>query len=193
MLSLMVLVAAGCSTQVSRPYDAVEYKLVTDMSVSATHAIHRCDKVTGDEWQAWAQKLNHDSTTLVEFVYNKADREQVLPAARQIRVQVSEMLGKPSLSATYCRHKLSNIQAGSRILARALANADLDLCQGDVVKRYDLFAKSFKQGYVTKSEFEDLVSDLTRLAQIDQSGCTLKHRAELEQALELLKLLTIAL
>lgn len=183
-----VILLAGCSMFQARSYDPVEYNYAVVITTNATHATHRCTSMSDPDYNLWLQEINHESLTLVEYVSDKDDTAQVVPAAQQIRDMTSTMLGHTAYSIGYCQHKLSNIQASARTFARAVGgNGKYDMCQSDVQSRYKLFKKSFDSGRISNDEFKELSLDLLKLKTIDTSGCTLEERAQMAAALSVVQ------
>ena len=188
MKTKLTIVAAaialsGCAMFSSRDYDPVEYSYAIDIAADATHAVHRCN-TRDDGFDSYLKKLNSNSFTLVEYVSNKADSVQVLPAAMQVRDVTSSFLMTPTYSNRYCQHKLSNIQASARMFARGVGNTDrFNICDGNVQDRFAAFQKSLIENAITKPEFVDLSGDLIRMKVIDTSSCTLEQRVEFESTI----------
>jgi len=171
-----------------RTYDPVEYDYLVRMASNSTHAVHRCDDTKGAEFQKYAQLLNADSMQFVEFVSNKDGSELLQPQAQQIRTMVNQFLRHADGSLKYCVHKVSNIQASTRMLGRSLGGYDQkNACFGDVKSRYTLFEDSFNASAITKSEFTELSNDLLKLQDIDASGCTVKSKQDLLQTLNFIR------
>lgn len=186
LASLMLL--SGCSMFQARSYDPVEYNYAVVITINATHATHRCQNMLDPDYDLWLQEINHESLTLVEYVSDKDDTEQVMPAAQQIRDMISIMLGHKKYSITYCQHKLSNIQSSARTFARATGgNSKYDMCQSDVQSRYGLFKDSFDHKLISKDEFAELSGDLLKLKTINTSGCTLEERAKMAEAIDVIQ------
>ena len=186
---VLTLLLSACASVGARSYDPAEYSLAVSISANTTHAIHRCDSMANSEFQGFIQKVNLDSFTLVEFVSNKADSVQAKPSAEQVRNLISEFFKAPKPTFKYCVHKLSNVQASSRMLARALGGySQISACEGSVQARYALFEASYLAKNITEAEFKELVDDLMNLKSIDSYSCTLEERRELEQALKIIQL-----
>ena len=182
------ILLSGCAMFQARSYDPVEYNYAVTITTNATHATHRCISMADPDYDKYLQLINHDSLTLVEYVSDKADTTQVVPAAEQIRDMTSTLLGHKLYSVAYCQHKLSNIQASARTFARAVSgNSEYDMCQSDVQSRYDFFKKSYDSTLISREEYAELVGDLLKLQTVDTSGCTLEERAKMQKALELIK------
>jgi len=183
----ILLGLSGCTMFSSRQYDPVEYSYAVSIAADATHAVSRCDK-RGPEYDAYLQKINSTTFLLDEFVANKSDSEQALPAALQIREVTKGLLANKSYSTRYCQHKLSNVQASARMFARGVGNTDrFNVCLGKVEERFASFEDSFKNNKITNLEFVDLGGDLMRLKTIDTSSCTLQQRVEFEKAIATVK------
>ncbi len=180
VLLLLLPLVASCSMFKSRAYDPVEYDYAIQLATDATHAVHRCADAN-DEYYAYLQSLNHISFLLPEYIKNKADSKQALPSAVRVRQLTISFLQRHDRTAQYCTHKLSNIQAASRMLARSLGSAEgFDPCSDDVKARYALFEDSYKKKLISEDEFKELSGDLTDLSTINVSSCTLQHREQLE-------------
>jgi hypothetical protein len=182
----------------NRTYDPVEYNYAIQLTVNATHAVHRCNAMETTEFDNYVQKLNSDSFTLVEYVSNKSNAGQILPEAKQLRMLVEEFTSKDAKSEMYCKHKLSNIQAGSRIFARVDNNntGGFNYCQDDLKNRYVLFEQSFNKQLISQTEFKELSDDLLKLKTVDTRGCVIQIRNKMqedikyiEKALSIIKLL----
>lgn len=174
-----ILSLSACSTFTARQYDAVEYNYAVRIAVNATHAAHLC-KEEGPDYQLYLHEMNSDSAILQEYVSNKADTAQALPAVIQIRGIVMSFLAEPKRTVAYCKHKINNIQASARIYARAVgASSKYDPCAGNPEDRLVDFKKSYDAKAITKEEFADLVDDLKKLTTVDTSSCTLDERAKM--------------
>ena len=75
-------------------------------------------------------------------------------------------------SEAYCVHKLSEVQATSRALAKTLSGMHLDLCSSDALERLSFYKDSYASNRINKSEYEELVRDLQRLVRADTAYCT---------------------
>lgn len=189
MLSVTLLLAS-CITTSPRPYDAIEYNHSVVLTVNATRAVHRCSDVTPDKKEFWIymQQVNTESFILEEFITNKADSSQIEPAVNEVRELVNQVLTRPSFSKTYCTLKLTNIQAGSRILSRVLGQSDeFKACKGGIKKRYDLFTEAYNNKNITPDEYKELVSDVISLGKIDIVGCNAVMRKEMQEDLQLVE------
>jgi len=197
MNKLLPIVAAlsiaGCSAFMSRAYDPVEYNYAVLIAANSTHAVSRCESRNGeydeyDEYNVYLQKINSDTFTLMEYVANKSDSEQALIAATQVREITQDFLANTNYSHRFCQHKLSNIQASARMLARGVGSTDrFDICKGNVQERFALFEASYKQNKITKEEFVDLSNDLLKMGQINTAGCSYESRTKLENTLHLIE------
>jgi len=188
----VALALTGCAnltglSPTTRDYDSNEYNYAIMVVTDATAAVRLCgNRNTG--YESYIRKLDIDSATLVEFVANKADTTQALPAALQIRDLVEEVIDTPGFSKRYCQHKLSNVQASGRMFARGVGSTDrFNVCNGNVSDRFDLFQESYNNNSITKAEFMYLSNDLLKLQDIDTAGCTLEQRKELERAIEVIQ------
>lgn len=189
LVILTALILTACSTNMikSRSFDPVEFNYATLIAADATHAVHRCAKQDA-EFSAYLQKLNSETFYMAEYVSNKSDTDQVLPAALVVREITFNFLTSNNKNVKFCQHKLSNVQASARMLARGLSNADrFDACSGDVQGRFDLFEKSYAEKLISKDEFVNLSNDLLKLKTVNTAGCTLENRAKLETALDLIQ------
>jgi hypothetical protein len=188
LLLAMVVLMTGCMTV--RPYDPIEYGLSITVTVNATRAIHQCDDPSQDNEELWVyiQQMNTDSLNLSEFINDKGNSTNLLPLIKQIRDMVNDTLIRGKFSSAYCVHKLSNIQAGSRILARVLGNTDrFDTCEGGIRARYDGFTKSYQNNDINASEYKELVMDIVKLETIDTSGCSQSTRQKIAEDLVFIK------
>lgn len=180
-----ILALSACSTITdkftARTYDPVEYNYAVMIATNATHAAHLCGQ-KGVDYDGYLQAMNHDTLTLVEYVSNKEDTTQALPAAEQIRGVTMSFLARPVRSVSYCLHKVNNIQASARMYARAIATSTkFNPCEGNPEDRLVDFKKSYDAKAISKEEFADLAGDLQKLTLIDASSCTLENRAKMDK------------
>ena len=188
-LLAVATILSACSANIARPFDPTEYNYSVQIATNATHAVHRCADINSLEFKTFAQATNLDSFTLVEYVANKSESKNTLPAVNEIRTLVQELLGRSDMSLMYCKHKLSNIQASARMYSRAIANSDrFKVCDGNVSDRYVLFAASYKAGTLRVDEFKELVHDLLRLKNIDTNGCTIEEKNKLQDSFNFIQL-----
>lgn len=197
MALLLVLFLAGCTlagcstleSLVPRQYDNVEYKYSVDISVYATRAIHICsDPDKKALFVSYLQEANLDTMVLTEFATDKSDSAALKSMVEAIQLMVNDILIRGKFSQQYCVHKLSNIQASARIIARSLGQADqFNMCDGTIRERYDLFTKSFLAKEITPSEYKELVSDMIRLEKVDSTGCSFTVRQKHLQDLQLME------
>ena len=187
LLTLAIILAlAGCSTITdkftARTYDPVEYNYAVMIATNATHTAHLCGDGKSTDYFGYLQAMNHDTFTLVEYVSNKEDTKQALPAAEQIRSITMSFLAKPVRSLSYCLHKVNNIQASARMYARGIATSTkFDPCEGNPEDRLIDFKRSYDAKAISKEEFADLAGDLQKLTTIDTSSCTLENRAKMDK------------
>jgi hypothetical protein len=175
---------SGCTGFMPRPYDPVEYNNLISLTVVSTQAIHNCP-IRGDDFVASMNKLKAASEHLDEFISNKRDIGNVEVSVKHLNFMIMTIINNPNYSNQYCTHKLSNIQASSRILSRAIGDdKDLNLCQGNVQTRYALFEDSYLKKRITKPEFKDLTSDLRRLKEIDASACKMELMIQMQEAIQ---------
>jgi hypothetical protein len=174
-----IFTLSACSTFTARQYDAVEYDYAVRIAVNATHAAHLC-KEEGPDYQTYLHEMNRDSALLQEYVSNKEDTTEALPAAIQVRGIVMSFLAEPKRTVAYCKHKINNVQASARMYARAVGSSSkFNPCDGSPEDRLVDFKKSYDAKAITKPEFADLVDDLRKLTTIDASSCTLENRAKM--------------
>jgi len=189
LLSVLLLTLAGCATTelTARLYDANEYNYAVNIAVNATHAVARCE-TRNAEYDVYLQKINSDSFTLLEYVSNKTDTKQALPAATQIREISLDFLNNKMYNNRYCQHKLSNIQGAARMFARGVGYTDrFNICKGNVLERFTAFELSYTQNMISREEFANLSQDLLKMQKIDTAGCTLEDRVKLEQAINIIQ------
>lgn len=188
---LAALAGFGCAiTHEQRPYDPVEYDYAISITVDATRAIHRCEDTSAEAKDFWSyvQLANTDSFKLQEFVDNRANSDQVVPAVTALRRSVVDVLERGTFSPTYCVLKLTNVQASSRIISRALGHTDrAAVCDGGIGERYAQFSAAYTAGQINVSEYKELVNDVVRLEQIDQSGCSIAIRVQMQKDLQLIE------
>ena len=180
LLTLAAIFAlSACSTITARQYDPVEYDYAVRIAVNSTHAAHLC-KEEGTDYQTYLHEINRDSALLQEYVSNKEDTLQALPAAIQVRGIVISFLAKPARTVAYCKHKINNVQASARMYARAVGSSTkFNPCEGNPEDRLVDFKRSYDAKAISKEEFADLAGDLQKLTTIDESGCTLENRAKM--------------
>lgn len=191
LLCGLIIMLSGCSlTSAPRPYDPVEYYLSTSLTVNATRALHRCNDVNVNDKEFWKyfQLANTNSFELSEFISNKKDSERISIAIENTRSLVTDVLKRGNFSPSYCIHKVSNIQASSRIVSRALGKAErFNLCDNNIKTRFNLFAASYNEKKLTKEEYKELVEDLVKLAKIDSSSCDESVKSTMREDLQLLE------
>ena len=190
ILLLSAMLLAGCSLLSDpRPYDNVEYLLITKVTVESTRAIHMCSDPTHKNTVLWehVDEVNANSLVLDEFLANKNDSLSQKQTVTNIRLMVNNLLVRGNFSKAYCVEKLTNIQASSRIVARSMGQSDHAACDGGIQDRYTIFAKSFAEKEISASEFKELVNDVDRLTNVDTKGCdadTLRKHQEDVQLME---------
>ena len=192
-MELITLLVAGAAFAGSykagalpKDFDAVQYEQVVSITVDATRAIHQCgqDPVL---FKRFLDDLNTDSLKFDEYVRHKAKQEDVSSASAHIRKLVVEFDGREMYSKQYCIHKLSEVQAASRTVSRALGGAKkIDICSADLTPRYLSYQQSYTLGLITASEFKELVADIADLKEIDRSGCSLESAAKMDEAIDAL-------
>ena len=184
---LFALFLFGCSSITTRDFDSIEYNYAVNISADATHAIHLC-KIKNSDYYGYLKQINHNSFVLEEYVANKADSDIALPAVNQLRDISLSFLIKSTMSDSYCISKLSNVQASARMYARSIGYASkFDPCKGDVESNFTIFKKQYDSKEITQDEFKDLTGDLIKMNTIDQSGCTLETRNNLNKFLDNMK------
>ena len=183
LLVILAFVLSGCSLWTQRAYDPVEYSMAVGIAADATRAIHNCDS---DARLPYTQRLSNTSFVLVEYLQNKRDSAAQSEAALLLRRMVQDFNAEANTSIRYCVHKLSSIQAASRMLARGIALSDqFDPCAGDPKQRLKVFTTSYEEGALTDTEFKNLASDVLRLQNINTVSCSLESRRQLQEAVEL--------
>lgn len=184
----------GCTTT-PRVYDPIEYNHAVSLTVNLTRAIHRCEDPSAGNKEFWSyvQLANTDSFMLTEYVSNRADSKLVIPVVEQTRQLFNDVLNRPVFSPAYCVNKLTNVQAASRIVARALGQTEkFNACQSGIKERYNLFTKSYQAKEISDSEYQELVGDIPKLVAIDSAGCDVVTRAKLLEDLQLIKIAVTA-
>ena len=157
--------------------------MAVNIAADSTRAIHYCDS---DARLPYTQRLSNTSFVLVEYLQNKRDSKDVLQSSIDLRRMVQEFNKEQNTSIRYCVHKLSNIQAASRMLARGIAlAAQFDPCAGDPKQRLKVFTTSYEEGALTDIEFKNLAGDVLRLQNINTVSCSLENRRQLQEAVEL--------
>ena len=190
LILLSFLLLTGCISLQSRPYDPVEYYLSTSTTVNITRAIHRCNSDELDKKMFWeyVQAANTDNLKLEEFLVNKNNSTQLLPAVKQIRSLINETLVRGSFTPKYCIYKLSNVQVGSRILSRSLGQSNqFNFCEGGIRERFNAFENSYKKNEISGSEFKELTNDILGLEGLDTSTCDVKIRETILKDIQFVK------
>lgn len=193
---LFCLVLSGCFSLTPRSYDPVEYNHVVTLTVNATRSVHRCNDQTDNRKEFWGymQQVNTESFVLDEFINNKSNSDQVAPAIDQVRNMVSAILIRQKFSNAYCTLKLTNIQAGSRIISRVLGQTEMfGACDGGIKKRYDIVADSYKSKAITEEEYKELANDVVNLGKIDAISCSVFRRKQLLDDVQVVEKLAAAL
>ncbi len=181
---------SGCVTTTPRPYDSTEYELSVRVIVDTTRAIHRCDNpsASNDDLWLYVRQANNSSLLLEEFLINKYNSDAFIPAVKQIREMINAVSIRGHFSSAYCVNKLTNIQAGSRILARALGRTDkFDMCEGGIKSRYDIFTREYNAKKMSASEYKELVNDVVKLQTVDTAGCDNSTHQKMLEELQLIE------
>ena len=184
---ILLLLLTGCTAFTTRQFDPVEYNYAVNISANATHAIHRC-KSKNAEYNEYLRLINRDSFTLVEYISNKSDNLEALPAGTELRNITLSFLLKPKSSEQYCVHKLSNIQASARMYARAIGyDSKYDICDGELSSKVLIYKSSMDSELISREEYSDLVNDLVKMDAINKAGCKLENRQKLNKLIDGLK------
>ena len=181
---LLLGLLVGCSAITARQFDPVEYNYAITIAANSTHAVHLCS-TKGPDYYNYLTLMNHDSFVLTEYVANKNDKMQALPAANQLRDITLSFLLHKSDSVDYCQLKLGNIQGSARMYARSVGyDYSYDPCSGDAATRLALFKSAHDAKKISDDDFKDLTTDILRLQTIDKSSCTLESSKKLNDLLD---------
>ena len=187
LIGFTLSLITGCMLT-PRPYDNIEYSYVINTSVQSTRAIHRCNDVDKTDFWKYYQELNTSSFTLDEFINNKGNSEYINESVDNLRDMVNDFSQKGKFTNQYCIHKLSNIQASSRIVSRVLGGSDkYNFCDKSIKDRFLVFKDSYDKKLITKEEFKELIEDLTRLEKIDTNTCDIYVRERLIEDFNMIK------
>jgi hypothetical protein len=191
ILILLFLFLSACSTLNAfkpRTYDPMEYSKTVEIVVDSTRAIHLCNHPEPANVNLWKhiEDVNTHSLELDEFERNKdLNALRIGEAVSDVRSMVINLQTRMNFSAAYCVHKLSNIQASARIIARTVGKSDrYAMCDGQIKERLDLFTASFNEKKLSVSEYKELVFDIYRLEKVDTVGCTESVKAKVEKDLD---------
>ena len=169
LVALCAIILTGCAT---RPFDPVEYNFAISAAVLSTRAIHQCGEKS-DRFHEYVKELNTQTMYLYEYEKHHDENKNVLIGVTNLRELVLDFVQVESVSSeAYCVHKLSEVQATSRALAKTLSGMHLDLCSSDALERLSFYKDSYASNRINKSEYEELVRDLQRLVRTDNAYCT---------------------
>lgn len=188
MYKLIILVLlGGCSLLNPKVYDPIEYDKVISIVMDSTHAIHTCD-TRGALFDSYIYRLNMTASQLEEYSNNNKNSQQTVGATKNIHYMIIDITNNQKYSNTYCKHKLSNVQSSSRTLSLVLGNkGNSEMCSVTAHRRYALFEFSYKQNKISLVEFNNLVEDLLKLAEVDAFSCSLSDQQKLQEALSFIK------
>lgn len=183
---LSVLCLCGCSWLTPRTFDATEYNYAVQTTVMATRAVHLCGNAERkQEFSDFVQTLNQDTLFMSEYETHKDSNKNVIVGVNQVRQLVASLVVHPEYSTKFCYHKLSEVQASARTIARTLGGLEeFDICKSNVWERYSLYEASYKNKQITKSEFGELVDDLIQIQKADHSSCTLQQKNDLANTVQ---------
>jgi len=182
---ILILLLTSCSSFKSpevfksfmagdRQFDNVEYDKIIKVTVASTRAIHQCNTTKPTDLVFWqhVHEINDYSLELDEYEANKKDSQSLLNNIGAIRTMINQFMIRGQFSVNYCKNKLSDIQASSRIISRAIGKNDkYSYCDGGIIERYRLFEKDYNDRTISLEEFKDLVGDIERLSHVDTSTC----------------------
>ena len=185
MIPILLAVAAGAATGLSTSHsttmDTMEYEHVIQVVVSATQHVQQCRLQPKQD----IAELKASVDGLIEYQSHIAKAQSNLSVSQDLKEMVMQFKQKDRYSVRYCQHKLSEIQAMSRTLARAMGGLNkFNICDSDVSVRYDLYKESYDKGQLSSLEFQELTDDILKLTEADKSNCSLENRVKLEQALK---------
>ena len=180
---VIAILIAGCAT---RPFDPVEYNYAVSTSILATRSVHQCVEKT-PTYQEYIKELNTQTMYLFEYEKNHSENSQILTGVTTLRQLTLEfMKNQETGSVTYCAHKLSEIQASARTLAKTLSSNNIELCQSDATERLELYKSSKASGKINDAEYAELVNDLPRLVKSDNAYCTAEQKDLLIKTMSIL-------
>lgn len=198
LVSMLVAASAFAmsynSASTPKDFDPVEYDQVVSVVVDATRTIHVCNDMKNPLYVQFLNNLNSSTLKLDEYARHKAGKETVYNAVAFIRKLVLEYDYALTPSPQYCLHKLSEVQAGARTIARALGGRhSVDICDYTVESRFVLYKQSYAENRITEAEFSELVADIHKLKEVDKSGCSIENADKLDKALEAVSALSASL
>ena len=186
-ISVLISTIVGCNIA-PRQYDPVEYSYVINTTINTTRAIHRCNDSDGSEFWSYVELSNTSSLFLDEYSRNKGDSANLVLSISQLRDMVNDVLKRRNFSNQYCVHKLSNIQASSRIISRVLGSADnINYCSGNIKQRFIAFKTSYDKKEINASEFNELVNDILKLEKIDKTVCSEATKQQMLEDLQFIQ------
>ena len=179
---LMVALLTGCSMLKEKQFDSFEYNHSVNTTVSATQAISLCgNKERTDEFNRLTGQLTTNILTLSEHMKHRESNEVDLSIINDIKILVVALNKKQDMSPRYCVHKLSEVQAATRTLSRALGRLnDMNICDSSVSSRGTLYTTSRKNELITDEELTELTNDLTILKRIDDASCSVENKIKFD-------------
>ena len=192
VLLFACVLLSGCSVIDSlknpRQFDNVEYGSAIQVAQYSTRAIHQCKTMDSPLFTEFVNKLNTKSMFLQEYIDNKDDEEDIAQEAKEVRKLVLEFDSHQPLTQAYCTAKLTNVQNGTRTLARSISHQDLySPCGASLTELFDPIKELKDKKEITNAEFVELSNDIIRLKRINQGACKSSDRDDLEKAIELIK------
>ena len=185
LLSIVILLQ-GCAWMTPRAFDSTEYNYAIQTTVMATRAVHLCGNVEHkQEFEDFMKVLNQESMFMIEYETHKDSNKNVIVGVTQTRQLVATMIVHNAYSTQYCFHKLSEVQASARTIARSLGGLEeFDICKSNVWGRFEVYEASYKANKISKLEFDELVNDLVSLQKVDHSSCSMQQKNSLANAVQ---------
>jgi hypothetical protein len=189
VLLTVVFLLGGCTTLKDRPFDATEYDRAIRITVDVTRAIHQCVTPENPLFDISLYSLNTETMILSEYELNKPNSANQVEGVLRLRKLTQQFyLHTHPYSTEFCKQALSEIQSASRTLARVLSDSEktYDMCDSDVMARFNKFQAAYSEGLINKLELEELAKGLLELKKLDVAGCSVKTAEELKAAIKLI-------
>ena len=190
MEPVTLLVAASAlvmsyTSAAPKDFDPVEYEHVIAVAVNSMRAADLCEDMSNPAYRTLIQTLTASALKLEEYVLHKADKEETEKAAKYVHQLVVEYASNPSPSARYCTHKLTEVRAGARTLARVLGGRyKTSICDYTLFQLVDAYKESYTSGQITKHELVELTADLQKVKDIYKTGCSIENAVKLDKAVD---------
>ncbi len=183
MVPLLALAVAGVAGLSLKPpvIDHVQYSHIVQVSAAATQAVKQCRTENVD-----LRPLVFQTQTLVEYeTHLNTNTEPGI--AKDLQQLVKQFEHRTTYSVKYCQHKLSEIQAASRTMARAVSGVSkYNFCDSNVEERFYWYQESYALDLISKSEFKELAEDVRHLAGTDRKACSTDQAIKLDQSIQVI-------